>query len=54
MPYDQFTNAMLTGYRTKDRTVMAATGYRQKAAPRFIERAGGLGFLAERNYWVGA
>lgn len=45
MPYDQFTSAMLTGYRTKDRSVMTATGYRQKATPR-PEDLFALGFLA--------
>ena len=45
MPYDQFVSAMLTGYRTKERTVMAATGYRQRAVPR-TEDMFALGFLA--------
>ena len=45
MPYDHFVSAMLTGYRTKERTVMAATGYRQRAAPR-SEDMFALGFLA--------
>src|SRR5580658_2917058 len=45
MPYDHFVSAMLTGYRTKERTVMAATGYRQRATPR-TEDMFALGFLA--------
>src|SRR6202162_3622289 len=45
MPYDHFVSAMLTGYRTKERTVMAATGHRQRAAPR-SEDTFALGFLA--------
>ncbi|HZL55648.1 MAG TPA: DUF1549 and DUF1553 domain-containing protein [Bryobacteraceae bacterium] len=34
MPYDQFTRAQLTGYRSSERTTMTATGYRQKLEPR--------------------
>lgn len=45
MPYDQFVRAMLTGYRTNDRTAMSSTGYRQKLEPR-PEDAFALGFLA--------
>jgi len=45
MPYDQFTRAQLTGYRTTERTQMTATGYRQKVEPR-PDDAFALGFLA--------
>lgn len=45
MPYDQFVRAMLTGYRTNDRTVMSSTGYRQKLEQR-PEDMFALGFLA--------
>jgi hypothetical protein len=45
MPYDQFVRAMLTGYRTNDRTAMSATGYRQNIERR-PEDNFALGFLA--------
>jgi hypothetical protein len=45
VPYDQFVRAMLTGYRTNDRTVMSSTGYRQRLEPR-PEDVFALGFLA--------
>jgi hypothetical protein len=45
MPYDQFTRAQLTGYRTTERTQMTNTGYRQKVEPR-PEDVFALGFLA--------
>jgi hypothetical protein len=45
MPYDQFVRAMLTGYRTSERTAMSATGYRQKLEQR-PEDVYALSFLA--------
>ncbi|SPF55859.1 conserved exported hypothetical protein [Candidatus Sulfopaludibacter sp. SbA4] len=45
MPYDQFVRAMLTGYRTNERTAISNTGYRQKLEPR-PEDMYALGFLA--------
>jgi len=45
MPYDQFVRAMLTGYRTNERTSISATGYRQKLEAR-PEDMYALGFLA--------
>jgi hypothetical protein len=34
VPYDQFVRAQLTGYRSRERTQMSATGQRSKAEPR--------------------
>ena len=34
MPYDQFVRTQLTGYRTTERTQMAAVGVRSKIEPR--------------------
>jgi hypothetical protein len=45
LPYDQFVRAQLTGYRTTDRTQMAAIGVRSKAEPRPDDQFA-LGFLA--------
>jgi hypothetical protein len=45
LPYDQFTRAQLTGYRSAERSQMTATGYRQKLEPR-PEDQFALGFLA--------
>jgi hypothetical protein len=45
MPYDQFVRAMLTGYRTDERSIISNTGYRQKLEPR-PEDMFALGFLA--------
>ncbi len=45
MPYDQFVRAMLTGYRTNERSTISNTGYRQKLEPR-PEDMFALGFLA--------
>jgi hypothetical protein len=45
MPFDQFARAQLTGYRTTERTQMAAVGRRQKLEPR-PEDVFALGFLA--------
>ncbi len=45
LPYDQFVNAQLTGYRNATRTQMSATGYRSRVEPR-TEDLFALGFLA--------
>ena len=45
MPYDQFVRAMLTGYRTNERTAISNTGYRQRLEQR-PEDMYALGFLA--------
>ncbi len=45
MPYDQFVRTQLTGYRTTERTQMAAVGVRSKLEPR-PDDLFALGFLA--------
>ena len=45
MPYDQFVRTQLTGYRTTERTQMAAVGVRSKLEPRPDDMFA-LGFLA--------
>jgi hypothetical protein len=45
VPYDQFVRAMLTGYRTNERTTLTSTGYRVKLEPR-PEDMFAQGFLA--------
>lgn len=45
LPYDQFVNAQLTGYRNSARTQMTATGYRTRIEPR-QEDLFARGFLA--------
>ena len=45
LPYDQFVNAQLTGFRNNARTQMTATGYRTKIEPR-PEDLFARGFLA--------
>jgi hypothetical protein len=45
MPYDQFVRTQLTGYRTTERTQMAAVGVRSKLEPR-PDDVFALGFLA--------
>ena len=45
LPYDQFVRAQLTGYRTTERTQMAAIGVRSKLEPRPDDMFA-LGFLA--------
>ena len=45
MPFDQFVRAQLTGYRTTERTQMAAVGVRSKLEPRPDDMFA-LGFLA--------
>ena len=45
MPYDQFVRTQLTGYRTTERTQMAAVGVRSKLEPRSDDMFA-LGFLA--------
>jgi hypothetical protein len=45
MPYDQFVRTQLTGYRTTERTQMAAVGVRSKLEPRADDMFA-LGFLA--------
>jgi hypothetical protein len=45
MPYDQFVRTQLTGYRTTERTQMAAVGVRSKIEPRADDMFA-LGFLA--------
>jgi hypothetical protein len=45
LPYDQFVRAQLTGYRTKTRTDISATGYRSRIEPR-PDDLFALGFLA--------
>ncbi len=45
MPYDQFVRTQLTGYRTTERTQMAAVGVRSKLEPR-ADDVFALGFLA--------
>jgi Protein of unknown function (DUF1553)/Protein of unknown function (DUF1549) len=45
MPYDQFVRTQLTGYRTTERTQMAAVGVRSKLEPR-ADDLFALGFLA--------
>jgi hypothetical protein len=45
MPYDQFVRTQLTGYRTTERTQMAAVGVRSRLEPR-TDDLFALGFLA--------
>ena len=45
LPYDQFVRTQLTGYRTTERTQMAAVGVRSKLEPR-PDDVFALGFLA--------
>ena len=45
LPYDQFVNAQLTGYRNNVRTQMSSTGYRSRIEPRPDDMFA-LGFLA--------
>ncbi len=45
LPYDEFVNAQLTGYRNNVRTQMTATGYRTRVEPR-PEDLFARGFLA--------
>src|ERR1700741_2403066 len=45
MPYDQFVRVQLTGYRSTDRTVMAAVGRRSPLERRADDQFA-LGFLA--------
>jgi Protein of unknown function (DUF1553)/Protein of unknown function (DUF1549) len=45
LPYDQFVRTQLTGYRTTERTQMAAVGVRSKLEPR-PDDLFALGFLA--------
>ncbi len=45
LPYDQFVRAQLTGYRSRTRTQMSATGVRSRVEPRPDDQFA-LGFLA--------
>ena len=45
VPYDEFVRAQLTGYRTRQRTRMSATGVRSRIEPR-ADDLFALGFLA--------
>ena len=45
VPYDEFVRAQLTGYRTRQRTQMSATGVRSRVEPR-PDDLFALGFLA--------
>jgi Protein of unknown function (DUF1553)/Protein of unknown function (DUF1549) len=45
VPYDQFVRAQLTGYRSRSRTQMSATGVRSRVEPRLDDQFA-LGFLA--------
>jgi hypothetical protein len=45
VPYDQFVRTQLTGYRSRTRTQMSATGVRSKVEPRLDDQFA-LGFLA--------
>jgi hypothetical protein len=45
LPYDQFVRTQLTGYRSRTRTQMSATGVRSKVEPRLDDQFA-LGFLS--------
>jgi hypothetical protein len=45
VPYDEFVRAQLTGYRSRQRTQMSATGVRSRKEPR-LDDMFALGFLA--------
>jgi hypothetical protein len=45
VPYDEFVRAQLTGYRSRQRTQMSATGVRSRMEPR-LDDMFALGFLA--------
>ena len=48
VPYDQFVRAQLTGYRTRERTTISATGVRSKLEPRPDDMFA-LGFLSRSD-----